>query len=77
MTYKAHVRNGCVVLDEPWELAEGVEVEVVLSAGGSAAPVTNARTLRDRLKPFIGMANGLPPDGSRNLDQHLYGAPKT
>jgi len=33
-----------------------------------------ARTIASR---FIGMADGLPADGSANLDHYLYGAPKT
>lgn len=29
MTFKAHVRNGRIVLDEPTDLPEGIEIELV------------------------------------------------
>ena len=33
-------------------------------------------TLFERLEPFIGKLQGLPPDASVNLDHYLYGLPK-
>jgi hypothetical protein len=76
MTYRGHVQNGAVVLDEPADLAEGAQVAIVVGACKNVSHETERRTLHERLQPFIGMANGLPPDGSRNLDHYLYGAPK-
>ncbi len=77
MTYRGHVKNGVVVLDEPVKLPEGVEVKVDLAA---ASPDSTADeeipTLYEQLKPFIGKAQGLPPDASVNLDHYLYGVPK-
>ncbi len=71
MTYRGHIENGTVVLDDPVVLVEGSEVEIVVQA-----PKHAARTLHERLQAHIGMANGLPSDGSANLDHYLYGAPK-
>ena len=33
MRFKAHVRNGRIVLDEPTDLPEGVEIELALVGG--------------------------------------------
>jgi hypothetical protein len=35
-----------------------------------------AATVAERFGFLIGQARGLPADFSRNLDHHLYGAPK-
>ena len=35
MTYRGHVKNGVVVLDEPVKLPEGAEVKVDLAAASS------------------------------------------
>ena len=79
MTFKGHIRNGSVVLDNPVELPEGAKVTVafegldeILRDDDDAGP-----TLYERLKPVFGIANDLPPDGSRNLDHYLYGVPKS
>ncbi len=77
MTYRGHIRNGTVVLDEPVALPEGTEVEVDV-------PETTAQeladdvgpTLAERLAPIIGKAENLPPDASVNHDYYLYGTPK-
>lgn len=34
------------------------------------------QTLADTMSQFIGIGNDMPPDGSRNVDHYLYGAPK-
>jgi hypothetical protein len=79
MTYRGRIRNGIVVLDDPIKLPEGASVTVALEN-----PALNLQedddtepTLYERLKPIFGIANDLPPDGSRNLDHYLYGAPKS
>ena len=71
MTYRGRVKNGVVILDPPACLPEGAEVEVVPTQDEQPAP-----TLAERYKDIIGIAEGLPPDASRNLDHYLYGAPK-
>ncbi|HZL37287.1 MAG TPA: hypothetical protein VFC78_18350 [Tepidisphaeraceae bacterium] len=81
MTFRGHVKNGVVVLDEPIALSEGSLVEVV--AVTESTPTTKEmvsrpaqRTLYDQLESFIGAAEGLPPDLARNHDHYLHGLPK-
>jgi len=71
MTYRGHVENGAVVLDESVSLPEGAEVRVELLAEKGGEP-----TLREVLLKYAGKAKGLPTDAARNLDHYLYGAPK-
>jgi hypothetical protein len=73
MTYPGHVKNGVVLLDDEAILPEGAEVRVELVA---EQPAKEIPTLYDSLAPFIGKADGLPPDMSVNLDHYLYGTPK-
>ncbi len=77
MSYRGHVRNGVVVLDEPAALPEGatVEVEEVESLNEQGSKRTDP-TLHECLKSVIGKAQGLPPDASRNKYHYLYGRPK-
>jgi hypothetical protein len=78
MTYLGHVRNGVVVFDEAVILPEGVAVRIEpleAPAGGNEVGA-DIPSLYERLKPFIGKAEGLPPDASVNLDHYLYGVPK-
>lgn len=69
MTYRGHVKNGSVVLDNPVSLPEGAQVEVDVKT----APTP---TLTEKLKRHAGKAVGLPADASRNVDHYLYGSPK-
>jgi uncharacterized lipoprotein YbaY len=71
MTYKGHIKNGSVVLDEPVALPDGAEVTVDL------VPVERPVRLADLLKGVIGQATGLPPDASSHKRHYLYGHPKT
>jgi len=71
MTYRGHVRNGGVVLDEPVQLPEGAEVEVRVLSEEAQEP-----TVGDMLMKFAGKAEGLPPDLARNHNHYLYGVPK-
>jgi hypothetical protein len=74
MTYRGHVENGAVVLDEPIVLPEGVAVQVdVLDKKESEE---TGPALYDRLKSVIGAAQGLPTDASLNVDHYLYGQAK-
>ena len=77
MVLRGHIKNGTIVLDEPQALPEGAEVEVsFLPPQAPPAEASEEReipTLYERLKPFIGKAEGLPPDLSVNLDHYLYG----
>jgi hypothetical protein len=55
MTYKGHIKNGSVVLDEPVALPDGAEVTVDL------VPAQRPVPLAELLKDVIGKATGLPP----------------
>jgi hypothetical protein len=78
LTYKGHIDNGVVVLEEGIDLPNGVKVIVTLldflqedSPEDESGP-----SLYERPEPVIGKAIGLPPDASSNVDHYLYGAPK-
>jgi predicted DNA-binding antitoxin AbrB/MazE fold protein len=68
MTYKGHVKNGVVVLDEPADLPDGAEVQIELAA--------EEQTLYERLKDVIGIVKGLPPDFAEQHDHYIHGKPK-
>jgi hypothetical protein len=84
MTVRGKVSKGKVLLDDPEAIPEGTEVEVrPVKKRAPSRPHKSgkkkklpARSLADRLRPFIGKAKGLPPDMSVNLDHYLYGLPK-
>jgi len=68
MTYKGHVKNGVVVLDEPVTLPEGTVVLV--------EPVEkpdDLESLRQGLLKLAGTAKGLPSDMARNHDHYIHG----
>jgi len=71
MTYKGHIKNGTVVLDQPVALPDGAEVNVDLVAAQPPVP------LAESLKSVIGRATGLPPDASSRKRHYLYGHPKS
>jgi hypothetical protein len=68
MTYRGHVQNGVVVLDEPAKLPDGTSVDV--------QPVPPPEpTLGEKLLKYAGIVEG-PPDLAINHDHYLYGVPK-
>ncbi len=69
MTYRGHIQNGVVVLDEPVELIDGTEVRV-------EAVASSAKTLAQQFADVIGKAPGLPADMAEQHDHYLHGAPK-
>jgi hypothetical protein len=71
MTYKGHIKNGAVVLDQPVALPDGAEVNVDLVAVQPAVP------LAESLKGVIGKVDGLPTDASSQKRHYLYGHPKS
>ena len=71
MTYRGHIKNGSVILDEPVQLPEGAEVTV------DVAPPERPVPLAELLKDVIGKATGLPPDASAQKRHYLYGHPKS
>ena len=71
MTYRGHIKNGSVVLDQPVALPDGAEVTVDLVP--AAPPVPLAESLKD----VIGKTSGLPADASSHKRHYLYGHPKS
>jgi hypothetical protein len=67
MTYRGHVHNGVVVLEEPVVLPEGASVQVDLINEDTGT------TLYEQLAPLVGAAKGLPPDLASNHDAYLHG----
>jgi len=79
MTLHGHIENGAIIFDPPIALPEGaaVEVQVLSVAPAQEAPaISEATSLLERMKDFVGTFEGLPPDASVNLDHYLYGSPK-
>ena len=77
MTYKGHVEQGVIVLDEPAYLMDGAQVEVsVCDRVDPAEASSGGASLAEQLAPFIGKAVGLPEDAAENHDHYLYGTPK-
>ena len=70
MTYRGHVENGVVVLDEPASLPEGAKVRVELEAP------ERELTLAERLKDVVGILKGLPADFAAQHDHYIHGTPK-
>jgi hypothetical protein len=68
MTYKGHVENGVIVLDDETTLPEGttVHVEPLASEG-------EFDKLRQDLLSLAGIAKGMPNDMARNHDHYLHG----
>jgi hypothetical protein len=71
MTYKGHIENGAIVLDEPVTLPNGAEVMVELAALQKAEDGENVPTLAERLACVIGKAECLPADWAENHDVYL------
>ena len=70
MTYRGHVENGLVVLDEPASLPEGARVRV------EPEEAERELTLAERLKDVAGILKGLPPDFAAQHDHYIHGTPK-
>lgn len=74
MTYRGHIENGKVVLDDGVDLPDGTPVDVRPSKGAKRSK--SKATVTKGLLALAGRAEGLPPDAARNLDHYLYGHPK-
>lgn len=74
MQLVGHVVQGHIVLDEPANLPEGAQVRIEVLPATPAPP--EGSTLLDRMKPFMGILDDLPEDGSIQHDHYLYGTPK-
>ena len=78
MTYRGHVRNGKVVLDEPAGLPEGAEVRIELpddTPEGKTETANGSKSFAERYRKFIGVCEG-PPDLAKNHDHYIHGTPK-
>lgn len=71
MTYRGHIKNGQIVLEESPPLPEGAVVTVEVVEAGDGRP-----TIWQELLDIAGTAHGLPEDMSKNHDHYLYGTPK-
>ncbi len=77
MSFRGHIEDGVVVLDDNVRLPEGTPVNVEPVSVTSTEPdEEEIPTLYDRLKPFVGAVQGLPPDLAKNHDHYLHGAAK-
>lgn len=77
MSYRGHVEDGVVVLDDDVHLPEGMAVNIEPATSTSMEPVAeNIPTLFERLRPFVGAVEGLPSDLVKNHDHYLHGAAK-
>ena len=77
MSYRGHIEDGVVVLDEDVQLPNGTAVNVEPVMPVLTEPVEDdIPTLYDRLKPFVGAVQGLPPDLAKNHDHYLHGTAK-
>ena len=72
VSYKGTVKNGVVVLPPEAQLPEGISVEVIADEWRPEEDPFVAAVLKvARPRPHW------PKDYVRNLDQHLYGVPKS
>jgi len=70
MTYRGHVKNGQITLDEAICLPEGAEVNVEVVEKGEQQP-----TIWDKLLAIAGTIEG-PEDWAENHDHYIHGTPK-
>jgi len=71
MTYKGHVQNGNVILDDPVQLEEGTAVEVLILRSTAQGTDMSSTTFAEYFAEVIGAAEGLPPDLSEHHDRYL------
>jgi hypothetical protein len=71
MTYRGHVSNGVIVLDDPAALPEGTEVRV-----DPVLDDADLRCLREALLKLAEKAKGMPRDMARDHDHYIHGAPR-
>ena len=71
MTYKGHVENGAVVLDEVGYLPDGALVTIKIAVAKPASRDNASASRVERYRSFIGAIDGLPEDWSENHDTYL------
>jgi hypothetical protein len=72
MTYRGHIKNGQILLDEPARLPEGAKVVVEL-VGASPQDGDDLRAL---LLKHAGKGRDLPSDLASHHDHYAHGKPK-
>ena len=77
MTYRGHIRNGRITLDDQTLLPEGATVKVeVLESGDNDQSSQTRESLNDLLLRHAGKGRGLPPDLATLHDHYAHGKPK-
>ena len=72
MTYRGHVRNGQILLDQSVVLPEGAEVRVEVAS----EPVQDGDELAAMLMRHAGKGHDLPTDLAAQHDHYAHGKPK-
>ena len=72
MTYRGHIKNGLITLDEPVQFPEGAEVVVALV---EKTP-TGSDDLNSVLLRHAGRGQDLPHDLAEQHDHYAHGKPK-
>ena len=76
-TYMGHVQNGRIVPDEGTPpLPEGSRFLIVPIKSGVIEPGSSPKTLAERYRAIIGIAEGLPDDLSIEHDHYVHGTPR-
>lgn len=75
MVYKAHVKNGMILADDPVDLPEGAVIRFEIASEPEQAQGSEA-TFADRFAEVMGKAQSLPEDAAENHDHYLYGVPR-
>ncbi len=70
MTYRGHVKNGRITLDDSATLPEGAELRIEVVEKG-----TPAHSVSDDLRGIVGSVDG-PEDWAENHDHYIHGTPK-
>lgn len=70
MTYRGHIENGRIMLDEATPLPEGAQVSIELVECDDAMP-----TIWEKLRSMAATVEG-PEDWARNHDHYIHGTPK-
>ena len=77
MTYRGHIRNGRITLDNPTLLPEGATVKVeVLESGDNDQSSQTRESLNALLLRHAGKGRDLPPDLATHHDHYAHGKPK-
>jgi len=72
MSYRGHIKNGQITLDEPVQFPEGAEVVVALVE----QPQTDGDDLNAVLLRHAGQGQNLPSDLAEQHDHYAHGKPK-